>query len=1257
MSSKDFLFINEIKNKAITELNKISSDTIINFNNIDWKCSSNNVKIIYNKVITSFENVNNFAYIWYNGVSDKNKKMTFLKNKNYEVVLKGNTCEDLNVDLFIITYKNNKKDKIFSSKINKPLRLNFNENINYNIAIRVQGIGEAVFSQILIENIEKNQKNKPGFIVKYKKHIKDIKMACIFDKFTTECYKYNCNLIPFTPENWYEVFESQKPDILVVESAWEGNDGAWHRMVAKYKEDRRDPLYKVIKYCRKNNIPTIFWNKEDPVHFDAFIDTASWFDYIFTTDENCIEKYKEATGNQNVYAMPFAAQPKIHNPIEYLDKRENKFCFAGSYYAEKYEERKKDLDRLLDITKKYGLVIYDRNYGLNLAQFEFPKKFKKYIKGRLEAHEIFKAYKGYRYAININSVKDSPTMFSRRVFELLASNTPVISSYSKGIEKIFGDVVICSDNKDELLKRIDILYNDNLYYDFIKLKGLRITLSKHTYMHRLKTFLNIIGVPLEDSEIGVSVLAYVDNLEQFHKVYNMFQNQSLSNKELIVISYKLKYKDIIDFDNCRLLESRDINNIINLAKYNFISIFDENNYYGKNYLIDLTLATSYSDADIIGKFSYYEYSNKKINLVNKGFEYKYVTNLNIASTIFNKKLLLYNEELLNIILNKNYKFDFNGYFEKGYRLFSTDRFNFIKNIKNEKLDNDILAKIDDEVYFKTCKYFNNKHDNNDEIEKNTNQNNISDNELLISRNWIQNSDSNLQLENKDNGLFIKSHLDDKKYEYIRLNINNLQPTKQNSLRKLEKRFFLFDFKGKEYDNVNTDLFIIGYNSNNEKVKIDSTKINSKKMFLIDSNISRVELLIRLSGPGSVLVDKLDFTVMDDKFSMFKSFIPRKTDERYLILTNIYPSKNDLYRNGFVHRRVKLYKEKGLSVDVFCLNQKYKQLSNYRYDGVDVYLGDNKSFGEFLDLTDYKKVLIHFVNKDMISVLDKHAKDTPLIVWIHGFETEKWHRRLFNLEKNLKTLLSLKSIIKESNEKMKFMHDLYTNKDKERKIDFIFVSKWFKEEVAEKDTNCKVINSHIIPNVVDDNLFKYEKKDKEQRKKILSIRPYTSRKYANDLTVKAILELSKEPFFDELEFNLYGDGKLFDETLEPIRKFKNVNIYRKFLTQEEIANLHKKHGIFMCPTRLDAQGVSMCEAMSSGLVPITNGITAIPEFVDKDSGILGRKNNYKDLAKGIKELYYNPDKFLKMSENASKKIREKCSIDVVISRELELILKK
>lgn len=68
------------------------------------------------------------------------------------------------------------------------------------------------------------------------------------------------------------------------------------------------------------------------------------------------------------------------------------------------------------------------------------------------------------------------------------------------------------------------------------------------------------------------------------------------------------------------------------------------------------------------------------------------------------------------------------------------------------------------------------------------------------------------------------------------------------------------------------------------------------------------------------------------------------------------------------------------------------------------------------------------------------------------------------------------------------------------------------------------------------------------------------KYAIDLNVRAILELSKRKCFENMNFNIYGTGDTYDKLIEPLLKFKNVHFYREFLTHEEIAKKHKENGI-------------------------------------------------------------------------------------------------
>jgi len=459
-------------------------------------------------------------------------------------------------------------------------------------------------------------------------------------------------------------------------------------------------------------------------------------------------------------------------------------------------------------------------------------------------------------------------------------------------------------------------------------------------------------------------------------------------------------------------------------------------------------------------------------------------------------------------------------------------------------------------------------------------------------------------------------------------------------------------KGFVTGNLQVQLVVIGF-ENKKHIFTEYIGLDFTKNLKIPQSTTDVKLVLRVSGEGSAELNEISLQKFNNSINDLDNAIANVMEQNdYLILSNVYPEKNNLYRNMFVHRRAELYKDYGINADIFRFSNNESSFSYYEFENLFVMNGGKRHLSELIKRKKYKKILIHFVNQEMFEAIEDSGEDIPIVIWIHGVETEKWYRRWFNFSKNSVELKRALGNIERNRQTLNFMKYVYecTHLD----IKFVFVSKWFKEAVAECDTNTVVENYEIIHNVVDENLFEYQEKDIEQRKKILSIRPYASRKYANDLTVKAILELSQKPFFRDLEFNIFGEGPLFHEVLEPIKQFENVNIHNRFLAQNEIARLHKEHGVFMCPTRLDSQGVSMCEAMSSGLIPITNGVTAIPEFVNETCGYLAEKESHIDMVKAIEELYYNSSIFKQKSLNAATRMREQCGKQKVISEEIKVI---
>jgi|CXWL01.1.fsa_nt_gi glycosyltransferase involved in cell wall biosynthesis len=366
----------------------------------------------------------------------------------------------------------------------------------------------------------------------------------------------------------------------------------------------------------------------------------------------------------------------------------------------------------------------------------------------------------------------------------------------------------------------------------------------------------------------------------------------------------------------------------------------------------------------------------------------------------------------------------------------------------------------------------------------------------------------------------------------------------------------------------------------------------------------------------------------------------------LLLTNQYPSCADLYRNGFVHTRVTAYAKRGVQVDVFRLRHD-EAVSYHEFEDVNVTSGSQQVLNQMLSSGRYTSVLVHFLNDAMWQVLRHHIGRVNVFVWVHGFEIQPWYRRDNFEDEQQRDTAKIKS-----EARMTFWRGLL--RQMPDNLTLVFVSKYL-AEVTMEDLGFRLPESRyaVIHNAIDTDRFAYYKKPPEQRKKILSIRPYASRTYANDLSVKAILALSEKPYFKDLEFRMVGDGKLFDEVLAPVRGFDNVYIERRFLTHAEIAAMHREYGVFLCPSRMDTQGVSRDEAMASGLVPVTNAVAAIPEFVDGACGCLAPPEDSAGLAEGIARLYESPELFLAMSAAAAERVRLESGRASTIELELNL----
>ncbi|MCC5450276.1 glycosyltransferase [Rheinheimera sp. UJ51] len=341
-------------------------------------------------------------------------------------------------------------------------------------------------------------------------------VALIADEFTYNSFKDEFKAVPLEPDTWREQFEANKPDIFFCESAWSGTDSKrrpWKGKIyasVNFARENRSILLEILAYCRQNGIPTLFWNKEDPTHYPDrkhdFVKTATLFDYVFTSAEECVAQYQQDYGLKNVFALPFATNPRLFNPFA-TAVRSNKVVFAGSWYAN-HIERSKVMEQILDslLASGYEPEIYDRYYGDPDPLHIWPEKYLPYIKPGQPHDQMPAVYKSSHIGLNFNTVTESSTMFARRVFELMSSNTLVVSNYAKGVAEMFGDLVVFADQTPQRLAGLT-----EAERDVIREQALQLVLAEHTYAKRWRYMLNCIGFNVKPDDERVTLVNRITN--------------------------------------------------------------------------------------------------------------------------------------------------------------------------------------------------------------------------------------------------------------------------------------------------------------------------------------------------------------------------------------------------------------------------------------------------------------------------------------------------------------------------------------------------------------------------------------------------------------------------------------------------------------------------------------------------------------------------------------------------------------------------
>ncbi len=526
-----------------------------------------------------------------------------------------------------------------------------------------------------------------------------LRVGVIMDDFSAVAFSCEWSVVALRPDSWEQQLRDEELAFVAVESAWAGNNGLWRGKITG--TDGPSAVFReLIEACRNAGLPTVFWNKEDPPHYDDFLPAAKLFDHVFTTDQNMLPRYRTDLGHSRVSVLPFAAQPKLHNPVRPRHGwHAREIAFAGMYFAHKYEDRRRQMDYLLGAAaevsggKRSGFEIFSRQLGKE-PQYQFPGILARHVVGSLSYKQMLTAYKAYKVFLNVNSVTDSPSMCARRIFEITAAGTCVVSTPSAALATFFpGNEIPTAETKEQAASLLKALLANPDYASRLVHKAQRSIWTEHTYRHRAASILAVArpDLILPSALPRVSVLVSSFRPQQVDHVIAGVAGQEGVEVQLVFLAHGFVLDEADFRRKCRAAGIADVvvlqepqattlgdclNALVARADGTYATKWDDDDFYSRHYLADQVHSMMYSEAEVVGKRAHYMHlaGPGATILRNPQLEHRYVEAVS-GPTIFAATGTFRRFPFQQLQRGEDSRF-LSDVIAAGARIYSADRFNY-----------------------------------------------------------------------------------------------------------------------------------------------------------------------------------------------------------------------------------------------------------------------------------------------------------------------------------------------------------------------------------------------------------------------------------------------------------------------------------------------------------------------------------------------------------------------------------------------------
>jgi spore maturation protein CgeB len=275
-----------------------------------------------------------------------------------------------------------------------------------------------------------------------------------------------------------------------------------------FQDEFSDEFLKYLK--QKPKVNSIAWMSDDHWRFDNYSKKKlKLFNYIVTTDENSVLKYKsngfdniilsqwgfnnysysntDLNDKKKIFDVSFVGQP--HSNRRNIIKKLTKDGFNVYCRGNGWENGRVEFDEMIDIFQKSKI-------NLNFSSSSTNKNFKNFIKIFLKkSGNTYRFYNLFTIFTNIkNYFKKNTRQIKGRVFEITGLGCFLISENVEYLNKYFSidKEIVTFDNYNDLKKKINFYLTKEDIRSKVAENAKKRTLAEHTFEKRFSEIFSII---------------------------------------------------------------------------------------------------------------------------------------------------------------------------------------------------------------------------------------------------------------------------------------------------------------------------------------------------------------------------------------------------------------------------------------------------------------------------------------------------------------------------------------------------------------------------------------------------------------------------------------------------------------------------------------------------------------------------------------------------------------------------------------------